>query len=129
MQNTISNSDDRISVSDMTDRIEELEDEIETTDDETELADLVAEQEMLKALLVDCEGGGDHEWRDEWYYGELIRDSNFESYAQQLADDIGAIPAHNSWPCNHIDWKSAAEALLQDYKSIDFDGVTYWARG
>lgn len=64
-----------------------------------------------------------------WTYGvTLIRDSYFEDYAQQMAEDIGAINRDATWPLNHIDWEAAAEALKGDYTSAEFDGVTYWAR-
>lgn len=65
----------------------------------------------------------------DWAHGEsLIRDSYFEDYARELADDIGAIPTNAGWPCTHIDWEAAAEALQQDYTSIEIDGTTYWGR-
>mgnify|MGYP001610086472 CR=1 FL=1 len=61
---------------------------------------------------------------------QLIRASYFETYAEELAEDIGAIDRklEGQWPYNHIDWKAAAEELMQDYTEIDFDGVTYWYR-
>jgi hypothetical protein len=58
----------------------------------------------------------------------LIRDSYFEDYARQLAEDIGAIDSKASWPNNHIDWEDATDALKQDYTEVDFDGVSYWIR-
>lgn len=58
----------------------------------------------------------------------LIRDSYFESYARELAEDIGAIKSDLGWPYDYIDWERAADALKQDYSSIDFDGVEYWVR-
>lgn len=65
----------------------------------------------------------------DWQYGEtLIRDSYFVEYAQELAEDIGAIGRDNQWPLYCIDWEQAARDLQMDYTSLDFDGVTYWAR-
>jgi hypothetical protein len=65
----------------------------------------------------------------EWTHGEtLIADSYFEEYAEQLAEDIGAIPRDLSWPCNHIDWEAAADALKQDYTYINFGDEMYWIR-
>ncbi len=65
----------------------------------------------------------------DWPHGEaLIRDSYFTEYAQELADDIGAINRDAQWPCCHIDWDAAAEALKMDYSTIDFDGVEYYIR-
>lgn len=65
----------------------------------------------------------------DWEYGEvLIRDSYFQDYAEQLAEDIGAINADAAWPNNCIDWERAARELQYDYTAVDFDGVTYWVR-
>lgn len=65
----------------------------------------------------------------DWQYGEaLIRDSYFEDYARELAEDIGAIDPNASWPLSYIDWERAADALLMDYTSIEIDGTTYYGR-
>ena len=78
----------------------------------------------LKALAEEASSSPD------WPHGEsLIRDSYFTEYAEQLADDIGAIDRNANWPVNCIDWEQAADALKQDYFSVDFDGVEYWIRG
>lgn len=77
----------------------------------------------LRKLQDEAEGSAD------WQHGEtLIRDSYFEQYAEELADDIGAINSKAGWPLTCIDWKEAADQLKQDYMSVDFDGVTYWIR-
>lgn len=77
----------------------------------------------LEALASECEGSPD------WTYGEtIIHDSYFENYARELADDIGAINKEAGWPCCHIDWSAAADALKQDYMEVDFDGTSYWIR-
>lgn len=114
----ISNADDIIDSRDVIARIEELE-EIETRDDDEE-----AELAALKAFAAE---GADY--APDWDYGETcIRDSYFVEYAQQLAEDIGAINADATWPNNCIDWERAARELRMDYTAIDFDGVTYWVR-
>lgn len=85
------------------------------------------EAEELKTLreLADEASG----YAADWQYGEaLIRDSYFEEYAQELAEDIGAINPDSSWPNNCIDWERAARELRMDYTGVDFDGVTYWTR-
>ncbi len=65
----------------------------------------------------------------EWFHGiTLIRDNYFAEYAEQLAEDIGAIDPNASWPLNHINWEFAAEELKSDYSSVEFDGETYWYR-
>jgi hypothetical protein len=82
------------------------------------------ELKVLIELAEEAEG-----YASDWRYGEtLIRDSYFEDYARDLAEDIGAIKENASWPNNYIDWEAASEALKQDYTSVEFDGVTYWVR-
>lgn len=78
----------------------------------------------LEALASEAEG-----YAADWQYGEmLIRDSYFKEYAQEFAEDIGAIPANAQWPCTCIDWDQAARELQMDYTAVEFDGVTYWVR-
>ena len=46
----------------------------------------------------------------------LIRDSYSEDYAQELAEDNGAISSSDaSWPNTCVDWKQAARELQMDY--------------
>lgn len=126
----ITNSDDVIDVRDVIARFEELEAQVVPAfegDDEGE-----PEREellTLTALLEDLKGnGGDEEWRGAWYPVTLIRESHFQDYAQELAEDIGAINSDAGWPNQHIDWEAAADALLIDYTSTEFEGVTYYYR-
>jgi hypothetical protein len=87
------------------------------------------ELETFRALLEDLRGnGGDEQWNGDWYPVTLIRDSYFKDYAQELAEDIGAINSDASWPNNCIDWDKAARELQMDYSSVEFDGVTYHYR-
>lgn len=81
--------------------------------------------ELVALLDLADEGGGLSDWE---YGATLIRDSYFEDYAREFAEDIGAVPNTYTWPVSHIDWEVAAEALQMDYTAIDFDGVTYWGR-
>lgn len=126
MTTEISNKNDTIDTRDLIDRIEELEaicadegDEISPASEE--------EKEELKILLAfqeEIEG-----YCSDYKHGEiLIRDDYFQEYAQQLAEDIGAIDKNSKWPNSCIDWEKAAEELQQDYTSAEFDGVTYWFR-
>ena len=92
-------------------------------DDETE------ELETLEKLLEELKGrGGDEQWEGDWYPVTLIRDSYFEDYAQELAQDIGAVNEDADWPNNCIDWEKAARELQWDYSLVEFDGVDYWYR-
>src|SRR4051812_783289 len=58
----------------------------------------------LKAFIEEASGSPD------WVHGEtLIRDSYFETYARQLADDLGCVNSEARWPNDCIDWEQAAE--------------------
>lgn len=101
--------------------VQGIEDEIDNLT--TQVAELEEELEPLKALAEECEGYGD------WSYGAtLIHEEYFLEYAEQLAEDIGAVSSNASWPNNHIDWDAAAEELKIDYMEVDFDGQTYLMR-
>lgn len=94
-------------------------------DGETGLDD--DELEELAELEAFAKEGEDY--CDDWHHGEtLIREEYFEEYAQELAEDIGAVNKEATWPNNHIDWESAADDLRQDYTELDFGGETYLAR-
>jgi hypothetical protein len=81
------------------------------------------ELRILKEFASEGEGFAD------WEHGEtMVRDSYFETYAQELAEDCGMLDKANSWPLNCIDWEQAARELKYDYTSADFNGVTYWGR-
>jgi hypothetical protein len=138
MTRTISNSDDIIDSRDIIERIDELRDERDSAADgwepgsdepkpqalaDWEASDEAAELKTLEAVASDGEGYGD------WDHGEtLIRETYFIEYAQQLAEDIGAIDPKASWPNGCIDWEKAADELRVDYTEVDFDGVTYLMR-
>ncbi len=116
MRDTITNSDDIIDSRDIAARIAELEDS-QDEDDQTELA-------MLQSLVDQYSGS-------EWEYGvTLIRETYFADYAEEFAKDVSDIPveAFDAWPMNCIDWEQAASELQMNYVSLDFDGVTYYAR-
>lgn len=83
-----------------------------------------SDAEELKNLLDLREQFG-REWKDGV---ELILERDFEEYARQLAEDIGAIDRNTSWPLNCIDWSRAADQLMEDYSSVDYNGETYYYR-
>ncbi len=144
----ITNTDDLIDVRDIIARVEELEEErgdLQSATDDCDSAeqereaiaaldawnesDEAAELATLSELLSDLAGcGGDEQWRGDWYPVTLVRDSHFTEYAQELADDIGAMDTAATWPHTCIDWEWAARELQMDYSSVEFDGVTYWYR-
>ena len=125
----ITSSDDLIDVRDIIARVEELESTVDEDDQDTYDVDDAAEYAVLTSLLSDlCGNGGDEQWKGDWYPISLIRDSYFEDYAQELADDIGAINSDATWPNNCIDWERAARELQVDYTTVEFEGATYWYR-
>ena len=110
---------DIIDVRDIIDAVEDLRTEGGDT------ADLAT----LEGLLADLRGnGGDEQWQGDWYPAALIRDSHFVEYAQQLAEDIGAINPSSGWPTQCIDWDRAARDLQMDYTTVEYDGILYWYR-
>jgi hypothetical protein len=143
---SINNAADIIDSRDIIARIEELQDERQGLADELEEAaagDDEAATEAAQAALQDWDGTEEGQelrallalqdeaegYVDDWRHGApLIRGSYFTEYAQQMAEDIGAINRNAAWPLMHIDWDAAAEDLKQDYTSVDFDGVEYWVR-
>jgi hypothetical protein len=133
--------DKRIYGADVVARIEELEAELEADREEmspdTSLEDWIAavaiseehtlhdeaeELMSLHELARDCDG------YDDWPNAMLILDGDFKEYAEELAEDIGAIGKDLRWPACHIDWDAAADALKVDYHCVDFGGYEYWVR-
>ena len=140
----ISKYDDLIDSRDVIARIDELESEIadlkeqleELEDDEdnelpeecealnAEIETLEEELAPLQSLAEEASG-----YSSDWRYGEtLIADSYFTEYAQEMAEEIGAIDPNAGWPSQHIDWDAAADELKQDYTCVDFDGAEFWIR-
>lgn len=66
----------------------------------------------------------------DWDHGEaLIEEDYRETYAQQLAEDIGAIDRDAAWPLYHIDWEAATNELFaNDYTHAEIGGFTYYVR-
>ena len=62
------------------------------------------------------------------YGAEMIDGDYFQDYAQEMAEEIGAISRDAQWPLSFIDWEKAADALAMDYCEEDIDGHTYYVR-
>lgn len=136
MTNDISNSEDTLDVRDIIARVEELREAREAFEESepsgiqwaTLELDDAEELATLEELLSDlCGYGGDEQWEGDWYPVTLVRDSYFQDYAQELAEDCG-FACGNEWPARCIDWEQAARELQMDYSTVEFDGVTYWYR-
>jgi len=112
----ISQYDDIVDSRDVIARIAELEsDEARDGEDERELNDL---RELARAVA---------DYASDWEYGTtLIRDSYFVEYAQELAEDLGVIDSHATWPNDCIDWDKAARELKCDYSVVSWGGIDYW---
>jgi predicted S18 family serine protease len=116
---TIASDDEEIK--DCKEQIKSAETSLTEWDDSDEGQEL----KILKALADEAGGCAD------WQYGEtLIRDSYFQEYAEQLADDLGYLDDDkaNQWPFTCIDWERAARELQYDYTSVTFDDIDYWIR-
>ena len=65
----------------------------------------------------------------EWFDGiTLVREKDFAEFAEDEADQLGLIEDTNAWPYCCIDWEKAANQLMMDYSSVDYDGETYYYR-
>jgi hypothetical protein len=58
----------------------------------------------------------------------MIPTYDFAAYAQELAEEIGAIDPDAKWPVYCIDWERAARELKMDYTSVQVNSTTYYFR-
>lgn len=105
---------------DLIERAAELRDQIEAGEPLDE-----EEAEELAAITQLEEEGSIADWQ---YGAALIHEDHFTQYAQDLAEDIGAINRDAAWPLSYIDWDAAAEALQTDYTTVEYLGETYYVR-
>lgn len=132
---TISRYDDVIDSRDVIERIEELESVRDAAEEAASVeghsfgaepfgADEREELAALEKLAEEASG-----YAPDWQHGAtLIRDSYFEEYARELAEELCLVDENTVWPHSCIDWKQATRELQMDYTAVDFDGVTYWIR-
>jgi len=129
----------RDAVTEAEDSIEEFENQ--ENDPETEESELEKLNEELSAArlefgddeqaeLAELEGLRDEIGESEFRNGtQLIPQRDFQEYAQQYAEDIGAIPDDLAWPCTCIDWEAAADELENDFSAVTWQGVDYLFNG
>lgn len=111
-------SDDRIDTRDLVDELAA----IDLDDEETDDIDRNRAAAIL-ALFEEISGYAGDRPEDGVF---LIAEDCFEEYAQELAEDIGAIPVGAGWPAYCIDWALAARDLAMDYTSVTFQGRDYY---
>ena len=137
VESTVDLSADVIDVRDIIARVLELRDERDEYNEKMGSPDAwdgvpdgePEELAMLEGILSELAGyGGDEEFEGAWYPLELVADSYFQEYAQNLAEDCGMVDTNARWPMNCIDWEQAARELQMDYSSIEIRGFTYWYR-
>lgn len=120
MSNYIDNTQEIIDVRDIIERVVELETE------QDGIESPCAELAELRGLLSELAGyGGDEQFEGDWYPVTLIRYSYFETYMDELLEDIGDIP--RDLPC-YLQITVDYVALQMDYSSVDVAGETYWYR-
>lgn len=101
---------------------EAMEDERKAREELSEWdKDYKEELDELERINDECSGYGD------WEHGEaMISEDYFEDYAQELAEELGAVGKNSSWIV--IDWESTANNLKQDYSEVEIDGKTWYYR-
>lgn len=107
--------------------VEELIEELEDADDPEGHDPLSPEDRELLDGLRDIR---EEAWTSEWRHGVgFIRESHFEDYAREMAEDCGYLSDMKNNPlANCIDWGEWADLVMQDYSSIDIDGTTFYYR-
>ena len=98
--------------------IEELIDSLDTAGDDRK-AD-------IEKLLSNLTGGGDVQYKGEWYPYELIHEDHFSGYVKGLVSecyDLRDVPNFI-----HIDWDATADECRIDYTDIQINGETYYYR-
>ena len=137
VESTVDLSADYIDVRDIIARVLELRDERDEYNEKMGSPDAwdgvpggePEELAMLEDILSELAGyGGAEEFEGDWYPVELVADSYFQEYAQNLAEDCGMVDTNARWPMNCIDWKQAACELQMDYTYILIHDTTYWYR-
>jgi hypothetical protein len=120
--NTLNLSDLAKTFADLEARESDADDPLDD-DERAELADL---RSLARDLGIDDADDMKRYARDESLLIEEGR--SFEEYAEQLADDIGAIDRDAKWPVNCIDWEKAARELAYDYSTVTYGGTNYLIR-
>ena len=112
---------------DLEDVVNDAEDDEAKAEAEAALAewddDHGEEYEALKAFCEEAE-----QYCDGWSSGvQLILEEHWTEYAEQLTEDLGAIPRGlPEWVV--VDWEATADNLKADYTAVEWGAYTYWVR-
>lgn len=142
----ISNHEDLLDTRNMLDRVEELESENEDAEGvlkpgaDWDDQDDFDECRKLRIILAEVDENSDNGVRNgitlirESYFTEYIKDywmeagPKFSEYNPKTFrnEEVSRGDLFSREPFNFIDWKAVAESTRDDdYKDVDFDGVTY----
>jgi len=113
----LSEQDDTIDSRDISERIEQLEDDNDRDD--------VDQRVELDTLVTFREDFNSFSWKNGILF---IKDSFFEEYARNFAEESHRLDCSIGWPFHWIDWKAAANELQSFYYPVKLDGVDYWYR-
>jgi soluble cytochrome b562 len=132
----------RDAVTDAQSELDQHKDGKPSEDDTEEFAEWEEEEESLEETLTDAL----HEFRNpekeeleeleeleseisDFNHGEtMIPVDDWEDYARELAEDLGAIDRDAKWPNTCIDWEQAANELAMDYTIVSYQGDDYYVR-
>lgn len=137
VESTVDLSADVIDVRDIIARVLELRDERDEYNEKMGSPDAwdgvpdgePEELAMLEDILSELAGyGGDTEFEGDLYPVQLVADSYFQEYTQNLAEECGMVDTDARWPMTCIDWEQAARELQMDYSYIQIHDSSYWYR-
>lgn len=97
--------------------VEDIHEDYNSLDGVFDYAEIFCQCEYTAEVVnaaIDC--GINASDIDEAYSGEFSSD---EEFAQDMAEQTGAIDLNSAWPHNCIDWEWAARELMYDYTSSD----------
>lgn len=110
-----------------------MSDRLSTTDMEQDMNDLwdKRREEEPSQEEIDLYNEYERFFRDNQLFDvqvTLIPEDDFKDYAQEYAEEIGAVPESYTWPISCIDWEHAAKELSYDYNYVEFNGDYYYYR-
>ena len=124
MRDTLTEAQDALSEAETDSEKDESQSQIDNAEADFG-ADEQAELKELESLKDDI---GESRGKISEGGGPFVHENDFEDYASEVAEDLGAIPDNAQWPCTCIDWEKAADELKSDYSTVEWQGVSYYYR-